>query len=159
MESAPVFYGWVIAAVGALGLVMTSPGQTYSVSIFIEHFIQDLNISRSLVSSLYTAGTLLGALALPTIGRQIDQRGARTMMPLITTVSGVVWANYFGRKHLGSISGVARLAGTIGSALGPMPFGIIRDVMGSYNPLLTIVTIPTLALTVACFFVHKPEKA
>jgi sugar phosphate permease len=78
---------------------------------------------------------------------------------IITTVSGVVWANYFGRKHLGSISGVARLAGTIGSALGPMPFGIIRDVMGSYNPVLTIVTIPTLVLTVACFFVHKPQKS
>jgi len=61
----PVFYGWVILAAGALGLILTSPGQTYAVSIFIDHFIRDLGVSRSLVSTLYTAATLLGSLSLP----------------------------------------------------------------------------------------------
>ena len=58
-----------------IGRIMTSPGQTYSVSIFIEHFIRDLGISRSLVSTLYSLGTLAGSLALPFVGRQIDRRG------------------------------------------------------------------------------------
>ena len=65
---------------------MTSPGQTYSVSIFIQHFIRDLSISRSLVSTLYTLGTLAGALALPFVGRQIDRRGPRTMVGAITAL-------------------------------------------------------------------------
>ncbi len=72
--------------VGTLGMIMTSPGQTYSVSIFIEHFINDLGISRSLVSTLYTAGTLIGSFALPIVGRQIDRRGARAVMLIVAAL-------------------------------------------------------------------------
>ena len=32
----PVFFGWFVMLAGSLGLIMTSPGQTYGVSIFIE---------------------------------------------------------------------------------------------------------------------------
>ena len=86
VAGSPVYYGWIILVVASIGRVMTSPGQTYSVSIFIEHFIQDLGISRSLVSALYTLGTLGGALALPYVGRQIDRRGPRTMVGIITAL-------------------------------------------------------------------------
>lgn len=85
----PIFYGWIVAAAGALGLIMTSPGQTYAVSIFIEHFIADLGISRSVVSTLYTVGTLIGSVALPMIGRQVDRRGPRRMVVLISLLFGV----------------------------------------------------------------------
>jgi MFS family permease len=85
----PVFYGWVIMAAGTFGIIMTSPGQTYTVSIFIEHFIEDLGISRSLVSTLYSAGTLIGSFALPFWGRQIDKRGARKMVVLIAILFGL----------------------------------------------------------------------
>ena len=86
----PFFYGWVILLIGTFGLIMTSPGQTYAVSIFIEHFIADLGISRSLVSTLYTVGTLLGSFALPFVGRQFDRRGARVVMVAITLLFGLV---------------------------------------------------------------------
>jgi sugar phosphate permease len=79
----PIYYGWVILAAAAIGSIMSSPGQTYSVSIFIEHFIADLGISRSLVSTLYTMGTLTASFALPYIGRQIDRRGPRFMVGVI----------------------------------------------------------------------------
>ena len=39
-----MFYGWVILAVGAIGGVMTSPGQTYAFSAFLDHFINDLGL-------------------------------------------------------------------------------------------------------------------
>ena len=89
VQHSPVFYGWIIMLVGTLGLIMTSPGQTYSVSIFIEHFIKDLGISRSLISTLYTLGTLIGSFALPLVGRQIDRRGARFMVVVIAALLGV----------------------------------------------------------------------
>jgi len=85
----PVFYGWVIMLVATLGLIMTSPGQTYAVSIFIEHFITDLSISRSMVSTLYTVGTLVGSFALPIVGRQIDRRGSRAVVVIIAVVFGL----------------------------------------------------------------------
>jgi sugar phosphate permease len=62
---------------------MTSPGQTYSISIFIEHFITDFGISRTVVSTLYTLGTLTASFLLPFVGRQIDVRGSRVMMVVI----------------------------------------------------------------------------
>jgi MFS transporter, OFA family, oxalate/formate antiporter len=86
---APFFYGWVVLAVGALGIIMTSPGQTYAVSIFVEHFIADLGLSRSLVSTLYAAGTVAGSLALPFVGRAIDRHGSRRMVLLIAVLFGL----------------------------------------------------------------------
>jgi len=85
----PFFYGWVVMMAGTLGLIMTSPGQTFAVSIFIEQFISDLGISRSLVSTLYTVGTLTGSFALPFIGRQIDWRGPRRMVVIISLLFGL----------------------------------------------------------------------
>lgn len=89
VHKTPFYYGWVITAVGMLGLVMTSPGQTYAVSIFIERIITDLGISRSLVSTLYTVATLAGSLALPFIGRWIDVKGPRFMMVTISLLLGL----------------------------------------------------------------------
>jgi len=76
-------------AAGTLGMIMSSPGQTYSVAIFIDHFIQDLGISRSLVSVLYTAGTLVGGLSLLIVGKQIDRRGPRAVVVVIATLLGL----------------------------------------------------------------------
>jgi hypothetical protein len=85
----PVFYGWIIMLVGTLGMVMTSPGQTDSVSVFIEHFIGDLQVSRSLVSTLYTVGTLVGSFVLPVVGQQIDRQGSRRMVIIISALFGL----------------------------------------------------------------------
>jgi sugar phosphate permease len=85
----PFFYGWVIAAVATLGSVMTNPGQTPVVSIFIDRFIADLDISRSLVSTLYMVGSLVGGLSLSFWGMQIDRRGTRFMMTLIAGLLGI----------------------------------------------------------------------
>jgi MFS transporter, OFA family, oxalate/formate antiporter len=77
IERSPVYYGWVILVVGTLGLMMTMPGQTVGVSVFLDPIIDELGATRSSVSLLYTLGTLTGALALPWVGRTIDRRGPR----------------------------------------------------------------------------------
>jgi MFS transporter, OFA family, oxalate/formate antiporter len=77
IDRSPVYYGWVILVVGTLGLMMTMPGQTVGVSVFLDPIIDELGATRSSVSLLYTLGTLTGALALPWVGRTIDRRGPR----------------------------------------------------------------------------------
>ena len=67
-------------------MIMSSPGQTYSVSIFIEHFIRDLGINRSTVSTLYMLGTLTAGLTMPFVGRQIDERGPRVVVRVVTVL-------------------------------------------------------------------------
>jgi MFS transporter, OFA family, oxalate/formate antiporter len=85
----PFFYGWIIMAAGTLGMIMTSPGQTYTESIFIEFFLDDLNLSRSLVSSLYSFGTLVGGFSLPFWGKLIDRQGTRKMVTLVSILFGL----------------------------------------------------------------------
>ena len=85
----PVYYGWVILAVGAIGCIMTSPGQTYSIAVFIDSFITDLEASRSLVSTLYTVGTLAASFALPFVGRLLDRRGSRFMIVTVSLFLGL----------------------------------------------------------------------
>ncbi|MDM8519516.1 MFS transporter [Anaerolineales bacterium HSG6] len=93
INRSPIFYGWPIMLVGTLGLIMTSPGQTYAVSIFIEHFITDLGLNRSTISILYAIGTLVGSFALPFVGRQLDQHGPRRMIVLVSLIFGLacIW--------------------------------------------------------------------
>ena len=85
----PFFYGWVILLAGSFGMIMSSPGQTYTISIFIEHFIADLGVSRGMVSAFYMAGTLTASLGLPFVGRQIDLRGPRLMVGIIAVALGL----------------------------------------------------------------------
>lgn len=84
VTGSPIYYGWIILAVGVVGYIMSGPGQTYSVSIFIEHFIADLGINRSLVSTLYMLGTLTASLTMPFVGRQLDLRGPRVVVTVIS---------------------------------------------------------------------------
>lgn len=72
-----------------MGLVLTSPGQTYAVSVFLEHFLKDLRLSRPTVSALYTAGTLLGGFGLPYVGRLVDRYGCRPSGTAIGVLFGL----------------------------------------------------------------------
>jgi MFS transporter, OFA family, oxalate/formate antiporter len=90
INASPIYYGWVIVFAGAIGMILTSPGQTYAVSVFIDYFIEDLGLSRSLVSTLYTVGTLTAGFAMPFVGRQIDKRGPRNVMTIIVIAFGLV---------------------------------------------------------------------
>ena len=52
------FFGWRIVGLASITGAMTGPGQTIGVSVFIDHFIGDLGVSRSEVSTTYLIGTL-----------------------------------------------------------------------------------------------------
>ncbi len=86
----PFFYGWVIVAVSALGVFFSGPGQTYSVSTFIDSYIAEFGWSRSLVSSLYSGGTLAAGLIVSGVGALVDRLGHKRMFPVIASLLGVV---------------------------------------------------------------------
>lgn len=92
VDHSPVFYGWVVWAVATLGMAATSPGQSYSVSLFIDFFIDEFNLERTTVSGLYGLGTFIAALSLTSIGRAIDRYGNRRMGVVISGGFAVVLA-------------------------------------------------------------------
>jgi len=77
------FLGWRMLALAIVSSVMTGPGQTVGVSVFIDHLVDALDTSRSAVSSAYFVGTLTGAAALPFVGRFVDRRGVRMAQTLV----------------------------------------------------------------------------
>ena len=81
----------LLFAILASGL--TGPGQTIGVSVFIDHFIDDLGISRSQVSGAYLVGTLAASLFLPSVGRFIDRYGVRRSQAIIGLVFALVLVN------------------------------------------------------------------
>jgi MFS family permease len=85
----PFFYGWVVLGVGTLGIVMMGPSQSYTVSLFLDHFVQDLGISRATASLIYGIATLTASLLLPLTGRLVDRYGTRRLIALNALVFGL----------------------------------------------------------------------
>jgi MFS family permease len=93
-----------ILGLAALSSALTGPGQTIGVSVFIDHFVDDLDLSRPQVSGAYLVGTLTGSLFLPFIGRFIDRRGVRVAQMFI----GVLFAGAL--VNMSFVSGLLSLA-------------------------------------------------
>ncbi len=78
-----LYYGWVIVGVATLGVFLSGPGQTYSVSTFIDPLIETFGWSRSLVSGMYSAGTLTAGVFMTAVGRMVDRKGYRPTLTVI----------------------------------------------------------------------------
>ncbi len=76
----------------------------------------------------------------------------------LMNVISVIWPNYYGRLHLGSIRGAVTSSLVVFAALGPLPFGFIFDLTDSYSQAILIF----LALPISCAFAallaHPPLK-
>lgn len=75
----PIFYGWVIVVVGAIGMLMSIPGQTMGISVFTDPLIGALDLTRVELSTAYMIGTILSAFALPRAGVICDRLGSRLL--------------------------------------------------------------------------------
>jgi len=100
-QAAQPFSGWRVAALAALVLGMSAPGQTVGVSVFIDPMVATLELSRSQVSGAYLVGTLLGAAALPQLGAAVDRLGVRRALTLVAAAFGLALAAMAGVSSLG----------------------------------------------------------
>jgi sugar phosphate permease len=74
------------------------------------------------------------------------------------TTNNVIWANYFGRAHLGSIRGVATTTMVTASALGPLPFGLLFDITNSFDAALLAFMIVPIASVTSAILAVPPKK-
>lgn len=88
--ASPIYYGWVVLFVAIIGIIATSPGQSFTVSLFIDSFIEDFGLSRTVVSALFSTGTFIGSLSLTFVGRMIDKHGNRKMAVIIAALFATV---------------------------------------------------------------------
>ena len=127
VSDSPVYYGWVVLLAATFGMFMTTPGQTLGVSVFLDRIVADLGLSRSAVSLMYTAGTLVGSLSLPFIGRFIDRQGPRTAVVAISALFALacVWMGFVGGP-LGLLIGFVLIRGLGQGALGLVSLHVIN---------------------------------
>jgi MFS family permease len=112
VHRSPVYYGWVVWVVATIGMLATSPGQSYTVSLFIDHFIHDFGLGRTTVAGLYSLGTFVAALGLTWVGRKIDRYGNRRSALVIGTLFAlglVAWSMVTG--PLGLLVGFIAIRG------------------------------------------------
>jgi MFS family permease len=99
------FYGWHVVGLTGIVLAATAPGQTAAVSVFIDPMIEDLGISRATIATSYLIGTLVGAAAMPAVGRALDRFGVRLTMACVGGAFGTMLI------ALASVSNVVGLTG------------------------------------------------
>ena len=110
----PRFHGPKIAVIATLAYIVSSPGQTYGISLFVESWMSDLDLSRSELSTLYTLATIGGALSMPSIGRAVDKLGPKAVtlavslglglaLTLVSFATGIValFVGVFGLRMFG----------------------------------------------------------
>ncbi len=108
----PVFYGWAILAVGAVGVLMSAPGQTIGFSAFTDSLIGALGLSRLKLSIAYMIGTAMGSLLLTRAGRLYDRFGARVVGPgACLVLAGVLLALSFVDRAADRLVAVTGISG------------------------------------------------
>ncbi|OIJ12264.1 MFS transporter [Anaerobacillus arseniciselenatis] len=85
----PFYYGWIIVFIAALSVFFSGPGQTYSISIFIDAYLTHFGWSSTLVSTMYLFATLFAGLLLFIVGRFVDKFGQRRMTVTVASLLGI----------------------------------------------------------------------
>ena len=70
----------------------------------------------------------------------------------------VAWPAYFGRRHLGSIAGLSFAVSFVGAAIGPLPFGVIYDLFGSYRAAIWGLALLPVLSTWAALLARPPRS-
>lgn len=77
------YYGWAVVGTAMVCSALSAPGQSFALSLYIEHLIRDVGISRVQISSIYAGATLAAAATLPLFGAWADRTSGRRFMGVI----------------------------------------------------------------------------
>ncbi len=92
---ASFYYGWIVVAIAALGMVATLPGRTQGLGLITVPILRDLHLTEVTYASVNLWATLIGALFCLGVGRLIDRHGARIVMTVVVVALGlvVIWTS------------------------------------------------------------------
>ena len=74
------------------------------------------------------------------------------------TVGSVIWANYYGKSHLGSVRGFSYVWQLGFSALGPLPMGLLFDLTDGYTLPVLLMLALSLAAAFASTLARPPRR-
>lgn len=159
IESIGAEFGFTKADIIALFLPMAA------VSVIVNLFYGAINTVTRLKWLLLgmNVGALAGAVGLMTLDHPVGEVayvvGNGFCGGGFMSLSGLVWPRYFGRSHLGAISGVNMSLIVIASGIGPLLFGISKQWGGSYLPIFLASAVIPGILAIASFRADNPQRS
>ncbi len=92
------------------------------------------------------------------IGKVLIFFGLGVAGGLVPTITAVGLPKYFGRGHLGAISGLNMSIMVFSSAVGPFLFSYLAELSGSYVRVIAVMTSIPIALFFATFYLKNPQQ-
>jgi len=80
------YYGWMMVFFSAFAFFFSAPGQTYSISVFINIYQKELFYSSTALSTGYSIATIMSGLLLVFMGKATDKFGQRKMLIIVGTL-------------------------------------------------------------------------
>lgn len=182
---APAF--WIFAGAAAAFNFVSSGFGLFNEAILAEHGFSQKTFHIFLaVTTLFSlAGQFLGGWLSGRVGYRtvtaismgvyalalasVVNAGSMWMLMLISLLMGVaggmvivvffaVWAEAFGRAHLGRIQGAAQFMTVISSAMGPSLFALCFESQRSYSPILLAMACVVFVIGMAALKVPMPRR-
>ena len=151
----------------AQGLGATTAASMFSVSavvMVITTPLVGMLLDRLPTKPLYATALLSVSVALVAMSFVSELSSALVFSVLFGVANAAmhshftfVWARFFGRRHLGSIQGVAQMGGVIGASVGPIPLGLGYDHLGGYGGSLAALAVIPVLCAVAVAFMRIPR--
>jgi len=146
---------------GTAAAIFGIMGPIQILGIFIAGFMADRFSNRYLlvIGQMFIAATILWTFLIASTW-QAFLYGALLGLSngFIMTISAVIWPNYYGRRHLGSIRGVTTSGMVVFAALGPLPFGLLFDLTGAYSLAIIIFLALPVSSAVAALLAYPPNR-
>jgi MFS family permease len=147
--------------VGVSAAVLSVMGPASFAGVMIAGILADRYPNRYLLTASQVL--LMGAMVLVmflTTAWQAIAYGALIGFSSGTsiTVSAVIWPNYYGRRFIGSIRGVATSVMVGAAALGPLPLSLGFDLTGSYPTVLGVALVLPAACGVIAYAARPPAQ-
>ena len=77
---------------------------------------------------------------------------------LFATIATVTWPRFFGREHLGAVSGLNMSVMVFASAVGPVLFSAGQRMTGSYHGVVLVCLLMPVALIFAGLTAENPQE-
>lgn len=79
------------------------------------------------------------------------------MQGMLGIISAATWPRFYGRTHLGAISGFSTSIVVAGTAVGPHVFSLAHDQFGTYRPALLVCAMVAIILFAASSRADRPQ--
>ena len=116
--------------------------------------LKRLALVQTLGAALLSSGVLLLSEGLPIY---LIIAGIGLSQGMMGITGNITWPRYFGRLHLGAISGFGMALTVAGSAIGPYLFSLSLDLSGSYQLAGGFFLAFAVVLFIGALFVKRPQ--